>query len=372
MAPTLLLAQLLALCTPTPTRAQVTHRYVARNGIDWINDGTRQHPWKTIQYAARLARPGWTIHVEPGTYNVGSGIIDSNSGTSSSRIVFIGDYDKAARRWNTKLISTGKAVWTTSANYVDFIGFDLTSTNPAATWGFHTGGSYLRIKDNYVHDIYSDSPGAGIMVGGHATVGVEVTGNMVAHIGHTAGGSTDNQCIYTTQSYTTISNNIVLDCHKYGIQIYSAIPGGSTHNVIVNNTVIASFRGIVIGGEDIGKGPPSVDYNITENNIVYGIRTLGLHASGIFGSHNTTSNNLTFDNGVNYSQSYKTHKNDIVADPLFVNYTGATDGDYHLRPGSPAIGAGVAATAPTTDFDARPRRAAPSLGAYEYYQRRPN
>ncbi|MDP4228669.1 MAG: choice-of-anchor Q domain-containing protein, partial [Bacteroidota bacterium] len=350
-----------------PASLNSTDRYVAANGSD-SNDGSACHPWATVEYAASLAQPGWTVHVGPGTYSVGSGIVNNNSGNSSARIVYIGSYDKSAWTWNTKLVSTGTAVWTTDANYLDIVGFDLTSTNTSATWGFHTGGSYIHIKDNYVHDIYSDLPGAGIMVGGGSTTtGVEVNGNLVARVAHTSGGNTDNQCIYTTESHVTIVNNIVFGCHKYGIQLYSSIAGGNTYNVVANNTVFGSYNGIVVGGET-GSGTPTVDYNTITNNIVYGVTNYGLHASGIFGSHNITSNNLTYNNGSNYSSSYTNHTNDILRDPLFVNYLSDGTGNYQLQPASPCVDAGTSLGAPAYDFldITRPQGSSVDCGAYEY------
>lgn len=341
---------------------------MATNGSD-SNDGSGCYPWATLQHAASLAQPGWTVHVGPGTYDVGSGITNNNSGNSSARIVYVGSYDKSSWTWNTKLVSTGTAVWTTDASYLDIVGFDLTSTNASATWGFHTGGSHLRIKDNYVHDIYSDSPGAGIMIGGGGTTtGVEVDGNLVARVAHTPGGSTDDQGIYTTESYTTIVNNIVFGCNKYGIQIYSHIAGGSNHDVIANNTVFASYRGIVVGGEDTGSGPPTVDYNTITNNIVYGVTSYGFNASGIFGSHNVTSNNLTYNDGTNYSSTYTNHTKDILSDPLFVNYVPDGTGDYRLQPASPCIDAGTTSNAPKDDFlhVTRPQGNTVDCGAYEF------
>lgn len=352
----------------SPASLNSTDRFVAINGSD-SNDGSACHPWATVQHAASLAEPGWTIHVGSGTYSVGSGIVNNNSGNSSARIVYIGNYDKKSWTWNTKLVSTGTAVWTTDANYVDIVGFDLTSTNSAATWGFHLGGSDLRIKDNYVHDIYSNSPGAGIMVGGDGTTrGVEVNGNVVAREAHTTGGSTDNQCIYTTESHTTIVNNIVFACAKYGIQIYSHIAGGSNYDTIANNTVFASYRGIVVGGEDTGSGPPSVDYNTITNNIVYGVTSYGFNAGPIFGSHNVTSNNLTYNDGTNYSSAYTNHTNDILSAPLFVNYMSDGTGNYQLQPGSPCIDAGTQSGAPSDDFlhVTRPQGNAVDCGAYEF------
>ncbi len=53
----------------------------------------------------------------------------------------------------------------------------------------------------------------------------------------------------------------------------------------------------------------------------------------------------------------------VGQDPRFVNSGGA---NYHLQNQSPAIGAGVALTQVTTDFDDRGYVAPPSIGAFEY------
>ena len=50
----------------------------------------------------------------------------------------------------------------------------------------------------------------------------------------------------------------------------------------------------------------------------------------------------------------------VNADPLFVSAT-----DLHLQAGSPCLGAGTPADAPTTTIDGRPRPNSPSIGAYE-------
>ncbi len=53
-------------------------------------------------------------------------------------------------------------------------------------------------------------------------------------------------------------------------------------------------------------------------------------------------------------------------DPLFVSYDGSNGGDYHLLPGSPAIGSGTLVGGLTDDFDGVPRPAAAvSIGPYE-------
>jgi hypothetical protein len=45
----------------------------------------------------------------------------------------------------------------------------------------------------------------------------------------------------------------------------------------------------------------------------------------------------------------------LVVDPQFVNFQKDGSGDYHLRPGSPALGAGVELGAPSIDIDGKPR-----------------
>ncbi len=54
----------------------------------------------------------------------------------------------------------------------------------------------------------------------------------------------------------------------------------------------------------------------------------------------------------------------IETDPLLAN---PENSDFHLRAGSPAIGAGIM-TAATLDFDGNPRRTSFDLGAYEHAQ----
>lgn len=54
-------------------------------------------------------------------------------------------------------------------------------------------------------------------------------------------------------------------------------------------------------------------------------------------------------------------------DPLFVSPAWGKEGDYHLKPGSPAVGAGVPSDAPSADLDGKPRAQGKpcAIGAYE-------
>ena len=56
-------------------------------------------------------------------------------------------------------------------------------------------------------------------------------------------------------------------------------------------------------------------------------------------------------------------RNLMTLDPFFIDFRG---GDYHLRPGSPAIGASLSIDVESLDIDGLRRPSRPSLGAYEY------
>ena len=55
----------------------------------------------------------------------------------------------------------------------------------------------------------------------------------------------------------------------------------------------------------------------------------------------------------------------IYGDPLFVRPAWGEEGDYHLRPQSPAIAAGSSEGAPAADLEGNPRPNPPAMGAYE-------
>jgi hypothetical protein len=132
--------------------------------------------------------------------------------------------------------------------------------------------------------------------------------------------------VYSEKSNPTLTNVTISD-HGVGIrQSY----GGS---VIIKNSIIWGNDTSVYGSDGSSSNLKEATYSI------------------IFGGHTGTGN--------------------IDTDPKFVKVitTGDEESDYHLKDSSPAIGAGTATGAPTTDIEGNPRPnpagSNPDMGAFE-------
>ena len=121
--------------------------------------------------------------------------------------------------------------------------------------------------------------------------------------------------------------------------------------------------GIDIGAGDYYHSTAPNDYTYVANNIVYG-NSYGINEEGNTGVHNVYTNNLVYLNAhSDYSlQNGLKPTNSISADPLFAK----SSSDYHLKVGSPAVGAGTLTNAPATDLDGVARTGANDIGAYQY------
>lgn len=75
---------------------------------------------------------------------------------------------------------------------------------------------------------------------------------------------------------------------------------------------------------------------------------------------------MTLDAAVAYLKTYDPSGDVATADSLTYTRTMVDAADYSLRPGSPAINAGVDVSL-TTDFLGKPIRGVPDIGAYEHY-----
>src|SRR5216684_6297300 len=311
----------------------VAQYYVSPAGSD-SNNGSAAHPWATIAHSATVIGPGATVHVAVGTYT--GYFTTSVSGTVSSRITYISDV-----QWAAKIVGNrvDHSTWHNYGNYVDIMGFELTSVGRI---GLYNDGSYVRYIGNHVHDIAGptsatcDLGGAGIMHGNYSAGHDEMIGNFVHDIGLVNSGQCPDYVtvhgLYQANPHGTIVNNLVIHARDYGIHLYHS----ATAVIVANNTSLNNgSSGLVVGNSNGGSDNNTVvTNNIFAYNNDYGFRD----DSGTTGPNNKYDNNITFKNGDGtYIATGGTVSNNISSDPQFVNYTGTALGNYQLRGTSPAI-----------------------------------
>lgn len=202
----------------------------------------------------------------------------------------------------------------------------------------------LHVHDNVIRNTHCDGinfatvdPSQGI---------VEAYNNVIYHVG--TGVLTGDQSSFACIYFAGILNN-------------GPAPGGTAQ--VYNNTCYDFGK----SGRDSDSGAFSVSASGAmkvnfQNNIVYAL------PGQSYISPNTRSRTAAFTGGNNLffgagaGPSFLSSNKNI--DPGFVD---ARNGDFHLRPGSPAIDAGISVNL-TTDHDGvtRPQGQAYDVGAYEF------
>ena len=356
--------------------------YVATTGSD-RNDGSQDHPWLTIQHAADFMNPGDTVLIGDGIYYAGSGDAPgayvTRGGSAGQPITF-----RSLNKWGARLnCNDSSTAWFyVSADYITIENFEIYGgTHPNGSGGIGIGGTGGIVRGNWIHDIgridtATDQGQVGI--GPKDAVDLLIERNIIHDIGRltppeggTLGGLyiADHGIYSSGGANITIRNNIFYNCQAgWSIQIY---PHSHSNLTIINNTFYGhGYNGlngqpgaIVIAPSEGGLSTAEISNNIFYDPAVGGIYWYSGIMSGV-----TVRNNLTYNGTVTATTmpSGVTESGNINnTDPKFVNLN---THDLHLQSGSPAINAGVALSAVTTDFDSvsRPQGSAYDIGAYEY------
>ena len=398
---------LLLLFAVVRTSAAQNQYYISPTGSD-SNDGSRAHPWATFNHASSAARvglpgvctaaSGWIsasgigacIHVAPGVYS--ESIVTKNGGIASARVRYVSDTQYAA-------ILTGSAsnsiIWSNYAQYIDVIGFDFDGSRTAVLLGLinhYDSASYAchnLISANRGHNI-ANSGGAINGPGEFGTSGTNLNvtrpcgntyqGNLFYH--NNGGGTStfysgNADAAIETGWGDIVQDNIVMD--QGGGQCLS-LTHTSTHLIVTHNTLLNCAQGGMIIANAMGI---LNDYSTFTNNIIANTGSVGnspgirVYKTGGCGLHNIYANNLMYGNaGKNYvfdSPCSNTSTATLSGSnsTTFVNYTGTIAGDYHLKSGSSAVGAGTTSCAlsgcvPPLDFSGSTRLLPPDIGSYAF------
>jgi uncharacterized protein DUF1565 len=103
------------------------------------NTGSEENPFRTVQHAVDVAKPGDTVFVMQGKYD--ERVKVTTSGLDSSSITLRA----------MPLRSAVVAGFDVLASYIRVEGFEITAEKPAVA--VQLGGSHCEVMDNYIHDM---------------------------------------------------------------------------------------------------------------------------------------------------------------------------------------------------------------------------
>lgn len=381
--------------------------HVATTGND-ANGGSDASPFQTIQRAATAAQPGDTVIVHAGTY---AGFKVATHATAAAPITFKAD---GAVNLGGALTADRDVIHIEGASYITIDGFSVTGATRAGIsaitcdhitvknnrvdasvrWGvFSAFCDDLVVEHNEIsrsaneHGIYASNSAdrpiirynkvwgngmCGVHMNGDISFGGDgvisnaiVEGNIITDNGLKGGSGINGDGV----ANATIRNNVLDNNHASGISLYQ-IDGGapSNNNQIVNNTIrmaIGSRSGINI--QDGATG------NAIRNNIVID-ETAGkgaidvCTACSVVSNHNAFVGKFIINGSAMDLAAWRTRTGNDATSFVATSaelFTSATD--MTLRANSPAIDAGDATGAPTTDIvgTSRPQGNGIDVGAYE-------
>lgn len=352
--------------------------YVDAGAGDDANPGTSARPFRTLQQAADVVRPGDVVIVRKGIYTgTRKAVLTIARGGTAMRYVTF----QADQRWGAVLDgqhSSADGVHI-AASFVRIEGFEIKDVWHDAI-SPSEGVSDLQIVRNHIHDVgrQCETRSIGLSAIGVGNDNVVIEGNLIHDIGRFGPG--ENGCLQPNAYWQNHDHGVYLESgHNVVIHnnvFYNMVHGWSVHRYsghggevdglsIVNNTFCCGNPdkpGEIIIAND-------VSHAVIANNIFYQPTTAGVRFSGGTMRDVTVANNLTSNGPISDASppGVVFSKNLDRVDPAFVS---AARFDFHLRAGSPAIDAGLSRSAVRDDFDGtpRPQGAAWDIGAYEFRQ----
>jgi hypothetical protein len=352
-----------------PAHGAIYH--VAMDGVDSAAGGP-QAPFRTLSRAVRAAGPGDTVVVHDGMYGPEGAMTGGDYADYSASPVVLrtagraGEWItiKAEHKWAAVLdcqLTCDSYIDLKDASYVVIQDFVITRGYKEA---IHSNDSahHVVLRGNRIEFIANRSTNTrygldGLYAGPNCHDFV-IDGNVFHDIGRTDEQYLDH-ALYLRGWNHVVRNNVFYNITRgWAIQLAD----GASNILIANNTFAFPNPGkdghIMLWNTQSGL--------TIRNNIFYQPRGYAItrYASAISGFCAVESN-LVY--GVSRLMSSSNDcalgRNQTNADPLFVNAS-KWPYDFRLRPGSPAIAAGIFDPLVLDDFDGQPRGYSIDLGAF--------
>jgi hypothetical protein len=268
--------------------------YVAPDGVDNTNNGTRDAPWRTIGYALeQIPREGGTIIALDGTYN--ECVLINYAYNSLLHI-------KAANPYRAKLQcdeASPVVKLLTRAENVTIEGFEITRPDPSATgWNLVViDGRSIDLRNNIIHDVYNNDLLRAIGWDDWYVEDVTIEGNMF----YNQAGNDEHIDVNSNCRGVVIQDNIFFNDfagsgreipESFSFIVIKNSAETSTRNITVRRNIFLNWEGaskdFVLVGED---GIPVFEAEdvIIENNLMLGNSSDLMQAPiGVRGSKNVT------------------------------------------------------------------------------------
>ena len=281
------------------TTANAASLYVATTGND-ANPGTQAAPFRTIDKASWVAKPGDVVNVRGGVYN--TIVYIASKGTAAARITFQSFPGEKAIIDGTNTPANKVLVSLGGTEYVDFKGFEVRNAPyiGISAWGT----KHTRVLDNLVHHAVRNGIYAGYSAYGTSS-DVTIEGNTVHNtvlenqnhtwqggwaaavaVHLTARATVANNKIYNNDgegviavlaNNVTVRKNEIFDNFSMGVYMDNARFTTVDSNLIYSTGNTRYYRegfpgmGIAVANEVYSTSNPSTDNTIV-NNIVIGTR----------------------------------------------------------------------------------------------------
>lgn len=382
----------------------MTIYHVAKSGNDSNNGNSLATARLTIRAGSALLSPGDTLLVHVGTYteSLSPDQFTFPSGLSGAPITILANGNAALGTGELVTIDPAVApnpntqppiLGVFGGSYIIFDGFAVNGRQVInAVVAFEFGAHHCTVQNCHIFGSTSDrssSGGAGVNTQQDCSF-CTIKDNNIHDIGMNPYGVYGNLVhgIYLKGTNHILDGNIVRNNSGFGIHFNDG-GGNVSNNIVRNNTVYANGLNTGMHGILIGSGSNNLCYNnLSYNGYGEGVRLRGggtgnlIYNNTIYnnvgaGIHNFSEtpntiyrNNISYNNAGNTNNfqsdttSYTQDHNLFGTDPLF---TAPGSANFHLQPGSPAIGIGADLSSSfTVDIENKTRTVPWDVGAYRF------